>query len=73
MSSMGASFAEVYVMRKLHKEKMKKKEEERKEKGEKASSHEEKPSSGKSWRAKKIHPRSTPSLESDRKPGGTGN
>nr|DAD40238.1 TPA_asm: hypothetical protein HUJ06_014561 [Nelumbo nucifera] len=73
MSSIGVSFAEVYVLRKQHKERMKRIEEERKRRGERAT-YEGKPSSGKLWRTRKVHPRSMPSSGvTDGKIGETGN
>ena len=64
MATAGACFAEIYVLKKLHKEKMKRMEGE-KEKKEEKHHKEERPTSGK---AKKIHPCSIPVSDSAGKP-----
>lgn len=62
--------AEVYVMQKRHKEKMKRMEDERERRGEMAS-QEKKSHSGIFGRTKKIHPSGTSSSISNGQPGVT--
>uniref|UniRef100_A0A2N9EUS9 Uncharacterized protein n=1 Tax=Fagus sylvatica TaxID=28930 RepID=A0A2N9EUS9_FAGSY len=70
MSSIGASCAEIYVMRKRQKEKLKRMEEERVRKGE-SSVEESKVSGSTIGRSKKVHPGFFTSQNSAGKPGET--
>ncbi|KAF3969578.1 hypothetical protein CMV_006642 [Castanea mollissima] len=68
MSSIAFSCAEVYVMKKRQKEKLKRMEEERANRGE--SSEEERKVSGSTLgRSKKVHPGNFPTQNSAGKPG----
>lgn len=70
MSSIGASCAQIYVMKKRQKENMKKMEEERVRRGE-SSVEERKAGSSTVGMSKKVHPGYFPSQDSAGKPGET--